>query len=716
MSSFANTASDIPTTAGPRSAGSDRPRHAGSKHRQGVSDIDDGKQGHSRVFSETSVPSSMQTRRPKDQEQRNGADIGDHSSANAQHWFWNGLNRSTSVASKHNRSLPPLDEDASTPQQFENETKSKEEGAKNRETLQEARRHVEVQQAAVDFERENPPVNGLTRSRSTAQIRDIRDQMQDLKGKISTLKRRARQDSLYRRSLSNLRTPSPFTAAEMSDSWYNSTSKPERRSRDSNADPILSKLQPRISKEPKTSPIERRNSVEDDKAVEGKAESLKPSEDPLDDDINDMEAADERSAGASSHCKKSAKHSIEETPAEDDLPYYELECPYTGCIRPIIDFRRHIAEHSSKESWTCPIDDCEEGTTDLGNADSLTRHILLHNEGLSICRLCQQCFSQTAIFKQHLSSRHKVEQVRLDSKTGLDLLGEIIDREHIGTMPDENKTVDQDSGEDAETESIITDDNNDFHDAATVQVGERHEDRADAFDYEHVFLLSGLKHYTQQQKSASVSSDSSDDSEHSVETERPNDGGVADEAQDAPQANRISNHIRNQSGESVSTDATFATADEGTRGEGSGQEQDSTPRNTIIAPMRADSLRYRKTHGLQRPRPGMLLTTERGSILSDGSPVNGVVSLPTMPSLLGFLASMPAPDQQGHPLPSKPIKLADQDREMAERLARSLAQVCIELESAGAEQGRSKYEARVCRRKLDAARRVLDGEVNGEAF
>lgn len=54
---------------------------------------------------------------------------------------------------------------------------------------------------------------GLTRSASVAQMRDIKDQMNDLKGKISNLKEQARADSLKRRSLQSLRTPSPFTHA-----------------------------------------------------------------------------------------------------------------------------------------------------------------------------------------------------------------------------------------------------------------------------------------------------------------------------------------------------------------------------------------------------------------------------------------------------------------------------------------------------------------------
>ncbi|KAH0565583.1 hypothetical protein GP486_001033 [Trichoglossum hirsutum] len=59
--------------------------------------------------------------------------------------------------------------------------------------------------------------SGINRSHSTAQMRDLRDQMKDLKGKISSLQQRAREDGLRRRSFQSLRTPSPFTAAE---AWY----------------------------------------------------------------------------------------------------------------------------------------------------------------------------------------------------------------------------------------------------------------------------------------------------------------------------------------------------------------------------------------------------------------------------------------------------------------------------------------------------------------
>ncbi|UNI14709.1 hypothetical protein JDV02_001310 [Purpureocillium takamizusanense] len=63
------------------------------------------------------------------------------------------------------------------------------------------------------------PEVALTRSASVAQVRDLQDQMQGLKGKISTLKEQARADSMKRRSLQSLRTPSPFTHATWSQSY-----------------------------------------------------------------------------------------------------------------------------------------------------------------------------------------------------------------------------------------------------------------------------------------------------------------------------------------------------------------------------------------------------------------------------------------------------------------------------------------------------------------
>lgn len=59
----------------------------------------------------------------------------------------------------------------------------------------------------------------LDRPASAAQVRDLKDQMQGLKGKISSLREQAKADSMRRRSMQSLRTPSPFTNAQV-DQWY----------------------------------------------------------------------------------------------------------------------------------------------------------------------------------------------------------------------------------------------------------------------------------------------------------------------------------------------------------------------------------------------------------------------------------------------------------------------------------------------------------------
>lgn len=66
------------------------------------------------------------------------------------------------------------------------------------------------------------PGHGLSRSASTSQMNDLKHQVQDLKGKISSLREQARADNLKRRSLQTLRTPSPFTHAQIKH-WYSGT-------------------------------------------------------------------------------------------------------------------------------------------------------------------------------------------------------------------------------------------------------------------------------------------------------------------------------------------------------------------------------------------------------------------------------------------------------------------------------------------------------------
>lgn len=61
------------------------------------------------------------------------------------------------------------------------------------------------------------PADPPSRTQSQLQVRDLQDQMKGLHIKISSLKVKAQEDGLRRRSLQSLRTPSPLTDAE---SWY----------------------------------------------------------------------------------------------------------------------------------------------------------------------------------------------------------------------------------------------------------------------------------------------------------------------------------------------------------------------------------------------------------------------------------------------------------------------------------------------------------------
>lgn len=86
-----------------------------------------------------------------------------------------------------------------------------------------------------------------------------------------------------------------------------------------------------------------------------------------------------------------------------------------------------------------------------------------------------------------------------------------------------------------------------------MPVTERHEDRVDAFDYEHFFLHSAMGTYSLEDRRSSTSSDSS------TATTRPVTAmQYSDELSNAEK--RISMHQRNPSVDSISTVATFATA------------------------------------------------------------------------------------------------------------------------------------------------------------
>ena len=572
------------------------------KHRQASASLKDDHQGHSRVFSETSVPSSLQTTAPRDHNGDYPRGL-DRSAEPTRNWFWNGLTRSASVADRHKNGLQPLNEDGPAPDSFERQVIREED---EEESEKAPNKHHPQASAVSTFNAQNPPNPGLTRARSTNQMRDLREQMSDLKGKISTLKMRAREDSLRRRSLQSLRTPSPLNNSEQQD--YSKVPLAEVQIRGTGLG-LLGVPQPNaqgpivVTDDQVESPPTAREHVMAQKA--GNKEIL------MDDD-----------SGVGLH------ESPERTP-------------------PIANTQQAIIEPSSQIEHPTLNEDTNEASHDNQSEPQRSAKLEAQNR-------------------------------------------EVVENAEAAKEPKEVE------------DSLY--DHQDYHET----VGERHEDRADAFDYEHFFLHSAMGHYGRSHRSSTHSSN------YSTETERPAtvvlDDGAKGE-QESP-----GRHERQNSVGSVSSEATFATATEGEAKE----DNEWTPRQTMAGTWLVESpvddvngqeeqsptARPRKQGETKRERSTKKHRREH-SVTENG------VTAPASeaPDVLEYLAALVS-QQTGEPASS--LMLSDSDKALADRLVKSLAMVCADLH--GFSAGAGKYEARVCRRRLDTARRYLDGEVNGEAF
>ncbi|KAL8649480.1 MAG: hypothetical protein Q9210_004368 [Variospora velana] len=628
MSSFLTSSSDPPSMY-------TLPKNSSpSKHRHHDSPPSNPK-GHSRVFSETSIPSSMQTLPPDEESPannvRSSSAMGSRDRDNAtvtgartkhgpeaRDWFWTGLTRNTSHGPRHNNfGLQPLNEDGPPPSTFESPERQQSPPVVENNNEVEPSHQDELDHSAQ--ESGDPSSTGLTRARSTTQMRDIRDQMQDLKGKISSLKQRAREDSLRRRSLQSLRNPSPFTAAEQ---WYTGAPTSDRnRSRSRPRERSPSEVQPAIDEEDPT------------------------------------------------------KH----------YPVQELDLPAETGLEP-------KTNGSNRSSGSM------QGRAVTGSYPDARQH---------------DNSPKTVIDASSAADEAVADHARAEETTAL--------------TEETSKKGDFESEED------------DFDDLSALPVGGRHEDRPDAFDYEHLFLHSGMGTLGRKGNSRS----SSHSSTYSVETTKPSnvttepseassDGNASPEHAGVelhpPTAHRNSAHERKGSVESVSTVATFATAAEGENSDEAADENErvySSPMAGSWEPeypshhkvtVRRNGGQHHTTNGTdetaQPTSPPRARDNSSGNARSgieaaaDGSSLEA-----TAPDLLAFLTSkLPVMDGAT----PRPIELNDSDKELAERLARSVAQVCSQLQAFSMEG--NKYGGRPWRRRLDSARRLLDGETNGEVF
>jgi hypothetical protein len=233
---------------------------------------------------------------------------------------------------------------------------------------------------------------------------------------------------------------------------------------------------------------------------------------------------------------------------------------------------------------------------------------------------------------------------------------------------------------------------------------ERHEDRVDAFDYEHFFLHSAMGTYSLEGRRSSTGSDSS------TETTRPVTAVQVQEDDEVSVAEkRVSYHGRNPSSDSVSTIASFATAAENQSDDEEENEQMDQFSEQILAqhqPMtsrpllssshmslRSDSaINMRRSPGFSPPQT----TIARGSVtpadLASGMQVSKIFSILTETS------------SPGGETPR--LALSEEEKQLIYSLASSFQQVCSNLQHTYGEQ----YDRKAWRRRLDEARRVLTGE------
>ncbi|OQE38036.1 hypothetical protein PENCOP_c009G02980 [Penicillium coprophilum] len=257
-----------------------------------------------------------------------------------------------------------------------------------------------------------------------------------------------------------------------------------------------------------------------------------------------------------------------------------------------------------------------------------------------------------------------------------------------------------------------------------------HEMREDAFDYEHFILHSALGNYTQQLRRMSSSSNGS------VATTRPT---------------YKARHSRTNSDMSVSTVATFATANEGERPNDE-DDVDSVmywdrrfnhelrhghshghghSRNHSQSHSQSHTHGHAHSHSYQ-PSPiqeleveGDRSATPRGPRYDSGNitPVDPNNLSPQ--KVTGRSSSATAGSATPTSLVSSLVStvraasstptvggINDDDTQMLEALFSSLGKVCMDLQTITTSSDPDVKAVRVLRRRLDAARRVLEGELD----
>lgn len=234
-----------------------------------------------------------------------------------------------------------------------------------------------------------------------------------------------------------------------------------------------------------------------------------------------------------------------------------------------------------------------------------------------------------------------------------------------------------------------------------MPVTERHEDRIDAFDYETFFLHSAMGTYSLEDRRSSTSSGTS------TETTRPVTAvQTTDDLSTAEK--RVSIHQRNPSVDSVSTVATFATAAEeqdDDDDDDKNEHMDQFSQQIMSSQNRVPS-RPGTQNGLLSLRSDSAINMRRGngasptqSSLSRGSSSPGELASGLQTSRIFSILTEGSRDEPR-------VALSEEETQLIYGLASSIQNVCSNLQHTYGDA----YERKAWRRRLDEARKILNGE------
>jgi hypothetical protein len=299
---------------------------------------------------------------------------------------------------------------------------------------------------------------------------------------------------------------------------------------------------------------------------------------------------------------------------------------------------------------------------------------------------------------------------------------------------EDEQDYDDDDDEDHETEAMDSDlddfqslsGHTEYFESEQV-VAERHEDRVDAFDYEHFFLHSAMGTYSRERRDSLSSEDS-------VETTRPvsprrlataqEDGNEAEHSSEEEDPSNPSNRssvatlrTRSQSMESMNSIATFQTATEGYNGEDTANEGVFDDDQDPVAHLVLVSAPHPQVEAARTPRNlSPSKTRSSTQFISNGLASPPLELPPSPPSDLVRSMSSAAPKRKSRPTSalissfigldslSVPAETVASDRALVESVVQALQKCCLQLQRAGPDDNRDMW-----RDKLLEAKKLLNG-------